>query len=348
VIAEGEGPSVNASRFRGEYGAAWEELDDLCRRLEKRGVRALGEEELLALPGLYRTALASLAAARAFSLDLALLTGLEHLCARAYFQIYGVPVTMREQLVWFLTRGWPQAVRALWRELAFCLALTVLGVVVGFWLVQSDPSAYYDLIPGGMSEGRDPAASTAALRATLYGPGLHPDQSWLAVFATFLFTHNAQVAIMAFALGFAFAVPTVLLIAYQGLMLGAMLAVFAAHGLGPDFAAWLTIHGTTELLAINIAGAAGLRIGLAAAFPGRAARMAAMTAAGRQAALAMAGVVAMLMVAGMLEGIGRQLVQDPAQRVAIGLVVLGGWVVFYTLGGVFYTLGGADRRTDAA
>ena len=87
-------------------------------------------------------------------------------------------------------------------------------------------------------------------------------------FATFLFTHNAQIAIFAFALGFACAVPTVLLILYNGLMLGAFFALFAAKGLGPNVAGWLMIHGTTEIFAICISGAAGIRIGMAIAFPG--------------------------------------------------------------------------------
>ena len=74
-------------------------------------------------------------------------------------------------------------------------------------------------------------------------------------FATYLFTHNSQIAIFAFALGFAFAVPTILLILYNGLMLGAFFAVFAAKGLAFNLAGWLMIHGTTELFAIAIAGA---------------------------------------------------------------------------------------------
>ena len=72
--------------------------------------------------------------------------------------------------------------------------------------------------------------------------------------------------------------------AYEGGMLGAMVAVFAAKGLGPNFLAWLAIHGTTELFAVMIAGAAGMRIGTAIAFPGGQERMEAVVAAGRTAA----------------------------------------------------------------
>lgn len=324
---------VNATRFRTAHEADWARLDALVTRVEKRSVRALSDEDLLALPLLYRATLSSLSVARATSLDRALVGYLEQLCTRAYFQLYGVPTSAGRQLRGFLARGWPAAMRGLWRECLAALALTVAGVLVGYLLVRSDPTWFFGIVPDGMAQGRDPSASAASLRATLYGGG----RSMLATFAVSLFTHNAQIAIFAFALGFAFAVPTALLILYNGLTLGAFFAVFASRGLGFAFAGWLTIHGTTEIFAIVVAGAAGFRIGAALAFPGRARRGDAMVAAGRQAATAMAGAVAMLAVAGLLEGVGRQTVTSDAARYLIGLAMLIGWL------GYFYL----PRRSDA-
>jgi uncharacterized membrane protein SpoIIM required for sporulation len=163
------------------------------------------------------------------------------------------------------------------------------------------------------------------LRDTLY----HKEKDWLGVFAAFLFTHNSQIAIFSFALGFAFAVPTVLLILYNGLTLGAFYAVFAAKGLGPNVTAWLMIHGTTEIFAICISGAAGIRIGTAIGFPGRLSRMDAAVKAGRTAATAMAGTVIMLAVAGLLEGVGRQTILNDGFRLLIGTAVLVGWLAYF-------------------
>ena len=73
-------------------------------------------------------------------------------------------------------------------------------------------------------------------------------RSGLSTFATYLFTHNSQVSILAFALGFAFGVPTALLLVHNGAMLGAILALFASRGLGPEMGGWLIIHGSTEIL----------------------------------------------------------------------------------------------------
>ena len=320
-------PLVNATRFREAHAADWERLDELVTLIEKRSLKALSDEDLLALPTLYRTTLSSLSVARDTSLDRALITYLEQLCTRAYFQIYGVQTPAARQLARFFAASWPHAVRALWRETLACSVLMIGAALVAYFLIRSDPSWFYAIIPEGLAQGRDPAASAGELRSTLYDK----EDSMLLVFATFLFTHNSQIAIFAFALGFAFAVPTVLLILYNGLMLGAFFAIFAAKGLAPNLAAWLMIHGTTELLAIAIAGAAGMRIGLAIAFPGRESRMEAAVRAGRISATAIVGVVIMLGVAGILEGIGRQTITDDGTRMLIGIAALTIWIFYFYL-----------------
>jgi uncharacterized membrane protein SpoIIM required for sporulation len=325
LVGSRDAPMVNATRFRKAHEEDWSRLETIVTRMERRSIRSLSDEDLLALPGLYRTTLSSLSVARDTSLDRALITYLEGLCTRAYFQIYGVQTPAWRQLAGFFARGWPLAVRSLWRETAFCVALTFGAALLACLLIRGDPSWYYSMIPEGLAQGRDPSASADALRATLYDK----QKDMLGFFATFLFTHNSQIAIFAFALGFAFAVPTVLLILYNGLMLGAFFAIFAAKGLAPNLTAWLMIHGTTEIFAICIAGAAGIRIGMAIAFPGRASRMDSAVEAGRLAATAMAGTVIMLAVAGLLEGVGRQTITDDSMRVLIGAAALVGWLTYF-------------------
>ncbi|WP_442678763.1 stage II sporulation protein M [Sphingomonas sp. ASY06-1R] len=317
---------VNASRFRAAHEQDWRQLENIVNRIERRGTRALTEDELMALPLLYSAALSSLSVARETSLDRALVTYLEALCARAYFQIYGVPTSFWRQLASFFASGWPMATRSLWRETLAAAVLTFVAALSGFLLVLHDPSFFYSIMPDGMSNGRDPSASAASLRATLYGGG---SQKGLAVFATSLFSHNAQIAIFAFALGFAFAIPTALLLLYNGMMLGAFLAVFTSKGLGFEAGGWLFIHGTTEIFATILAGAAGFRIGTAIAFPGRAARTDYAFATGRQASILMGGAVVMLIMAGLLEGIGRQTIQSDVIRYGIGSFMLIGWLTYF-------------------
>jgi uncharacterized membrane protein SpoIIM required for sporulation len=319
---------LRSERFRDERERDWRELDRLVNKAEKRRVTALTDDELLALPVLYRSALSALSAARATSLDKALTDYLESLCARAYFFVYGVRGRPLERVVGFLARDLPAAVKALWRETLICTFITTLGVIVAWLLVRADPDWFYSLMSGG-AQGRDPAATTEFLRHSLHDDN---GRKGLAVFAAELMTHNSGVALKAFATGFAFGIPSLILLFMNGCSMGALIEVYAHHGLGLELAGWLAIHGVTELFATILAGAAGLKIGLAVAFPHQGeARMDALVRAGRQGGVVMGGVVMMLVFAGLLEGIGRQVVQSETVRFVIAAATAVFWFGYYYL-----------------
>jgi len=324
-------PAFSTSRFRAEREADWIAFDFLLTRLEKKGAAALTSDELLQLPLLYRATLSSLSIARATSLDKALLDHLEALSIRGYFLVYGVRETRLSRIRRFFLYDWPAAVRSVWKETIVIALIIILGALTSWSLVAHQPEWYFNFVPEEMAGGRDPRASVEFLQSTLgHGKAAAVDQeSGLHVFATYLFTHNSQVSILSFALGFAFGVPTMMLEYYQGIGLGAMLAVFTNKGLGFDFGGWLFIHGTTELFAAALSGAAGLRIGTAVVFPGARGRLEAASHAGRTAGKVMVGVILMLLVAGLLEGFGRQLITDTLLRYGIGTLMLLFWLAYY-------------------
>ena len=320
-------PQLKSYRFRAEREWEWRRLERLLERMEKGSPANLSDDELLAVPVLYRSALSSLSVARATSLDKSLVEYLESLCARAYFFVYGARSTLWERLGGFFSHAWPAAVKSLWRETLVSFAIVLLSAIAAYLLVSQDADWFYAVIPQELAAGRDPTASAAELRRTLGGGEGEP----LSAFATFLFTHNAQIALLAFALGFAFCVPTVLLLSYNGLMLGAFVALFVDKGLGVEAGGWLIIHGATEFFAVTLAGAAGLRIGWTLAMPGERPRLDAVADAGRTAATAMGGVVVMLLIAGLLEGFGRQLIEPTPYRFGIGVTSLGLWLTYFYL-----------------
>ncbi|MBN8844681.1 MAG: stage II sporulation protein M [Sphingomonadales bacterium] len=333
-------PSFSTSRFRAEREADWIAFDLLLTKLEKRGAKALTSEELLELPILYRATLSSLSIARATSLDKALLDHLEALSIRGYFLVYGVRESRLSRIRRFFLYDWPAAVRSVWIETIIIALIITLGALTSWSLVAHNPEWYFNFVPEELAGGRDPRASVEFLKSTI-GHGKAPaaeEQSGLHMFAAFLFTHNSGVSIMSFALGFAFGVPTMMLEYYQGISLGAMLAVFTGKGLGTDFGGWLFIHGTTELFAAALSGAAGLRIGAAVVFPGARGRLEAAADAGRTAGKVMVGVILMLLVAGLLEGFGRQLITDTLLRYGIGTLMLLFWLAYYYI----------PRREDVA
>jgi len=321
-----EAAALRSDRFRQDREGDWSRLENIVTRMEKGRTGRLSDADVLALPALYRTVASSLSVARETSLDAATLAYLEGLVQRAWFQVYGPRVTLWGWLRRFFGGEWSRAVRAIWPELLAALALMVAGTVVGWLLVASDPDWYFSLVPGDFLDQRVPGASREILRGTLFDGA---KQDGLTVFATYLFSHNASIAILCFALGFAFGVPPLLMLVHNTTMLGAMLWLYHGQGLTVDFVGWLSIHGTTELLAILLSGGAGLHIGRAMAFPGQRSLLEAAAEAGQRSAVVMAGVVLMLVCAGLLEGLGRQLVEVTPVRYAIGYGILAFWLLYF-------------------
>ena len=318
--------TLKSHRFRAEREQSWRELETILKALEGRGMRSLTDEQIVALPRLYRSTLSSLSVARATSLDQGVIIYLESLSARAYYVLYGSQVGLGKRIALFFLRDWPMAAKALWKETVISAALTILAAILAYILVTNNPDWFYTFVPEGLASGRTPVASAESLRETLYHDG---DASGLGIFASYLFSHNSKVAMFCFALGFAFCIPTAILLLYNGFVLGSFIAVFAEKGLGFEVGGWLIIHGATEIFAIILAGAAGLHIGKAVAFPGELTRTQSASKAGATASLLMAGVIIMLFFAGLLEGYGRQLITNDWVRYGVGIGTLSIWLFYF-------------------
>ncbi|MDA8708029.1 stage II sporulation protein M [Hellea sp.] len=318
--------TLKSHRFRTEREQSWRELETILKAIEGRGMKSLSDDQIVALPRLYRSTLSSLSVARVTSLDQGVIVYLESLSARAYYILYGSQVSLGKRISTFFLRDWPLAAKALWKETAISAALTLLAAVLAFILVKNNPDWFYTFMPESMADGRTPAASAETLRETLYHEG---GSDGLGIFASFLFSHNSKVAMFAFALGFAFCIPTAILLLYNGFILGSFIAVFSEKSLGFEVGGWLIIHGATEIFAIILAGAAGMHIGKVVAFPGELTRTESASKAGGTASLLMAGVVIMLFFAGLLEGFGRQLVTNDLVRYGIGLGTLSIWLLYF-------------------
>ena len=333
-----EAAILRSDRFRLGREDDWRRLEQIVRRMETGRLRKLSDEDVLALPALYRTAASSLAVARETSLDAATIAWLESLVRRAWFQVYGPRQGFARWLAGFLGGGLSRAVRAIWPDILIALAVMIAGAVAGWLLVAQDQEWYWSLVPSQFADTRVPGASREVLLQAL---GTESSAAGLSGFAAYLFQNNASVSILAFALGFAFGIPTLLILLKEMATLGAMLWLFAGQGLGMESAAWLSVHGSTELFAILLAGAAGIHVGRSMAFPGKHALLAATAAAGRRAATVMAGVVLMLVVAAVLEAFARELVGQTWDRLLIGGAMLLFWLAY------FFAFGRSASAADA-
>lgn len=327
--AAGNGFQLRSARFRAEREADWERLERILKRAERGGANSLTTTEMMELPQLYRSAISALSVARASSLDKSLETYLEALCARAYFFVYGARTTFWERISKFFLEDWPRAVRESGWALLFSALCLFGGALIAFVLFMQDQETFWLFRSGGF-DLRTPEATTDYLRSTLYHePGDVDVNTMLTSFASQLFTHNAGIAIFAFALGIAFGIPTAALLVMNGLYIGSFYALFWSRGLGYELTGWLLIHGVTELWAVVLAGAAGFVVAVSVAFPGDRSRLAAARHSGQRATTLVMGAVVMLFIAALLEGFGRETINsDPARyTVAISTAVL--WTLYF-------------------
>lgn len=319
--------TMRSVEFRREREASWQELEELIERGGKKGLRSLSAAELARLPHLYRATLSSLSVARSISLDRALTEYLESLVGRAYFVVYGTRQRLRHQVWEFLSFGWPDAIRRAKWHILISLLITVVAALAAFQLTIGDMDYYYVFV-SEMSQGRTPASSTAELHAGLYDDGGGAKGS-LATFAASLFSHNSRVGLLAFATGFIAGLPTLLLLFYNGLVIGSFAALYASRGLSLDLWGWLLPHGVTELLAVILCGGGGFLLAHGLAFPGARTRMDSLRERGRHAAVIAIGAVIMLFVAGLIEGMFRQLVTNIYIRYSVAGSTAIFWIWYF-------------------
>lgn len=324
--------AIRSTRFRAEREADWKRLEAIVNRCERTGVRSLSFDDARDLAILYRQAMNSLSVARSISLDRSLLDYLEVLCCRAYLAVYAPQERMGGLIGRTLARSIPGAMRRSGIALLLSFLALALGTATGYLLFFEDQTWYNTFMPGSLAGGRGIDSTREDLLSVIYsGDDSALDQ--LGAFAAYLFSHNTRIAIFAFSLGVLVCLPSFALAAYQGLILGVFFALHVDRGLGWDLFAWLSIHGVTELSAIVIATAGGFRLGLAVLFPGQLRRRDALKREGRDACLLAILAAIMLVAAGLLEGYGRQLVQDIQWRIAIGWGIGALWLLWFLMGG---------------
>jgi uncharacterized membrane protein SpoIIM required for sporulation len=84
-----------------------------------------------------------------------------------------------------------------------------------------------------------------------------------ATFSTALMTHNTRVAIFTLALGATWGLGSVIVLFYNGIILGAVAFDYVRAGQAKFLAGWLLPHGVIEIPAILIAGQAGFLLAVA-------------------------------------------------------------------------------------
>ncbi|NND08832.1 MAG: stage II sporulation protein M [Saprospiraceae bacterium] len=133
--------------------------------------------------------------------------------------------------------------------------------------------------------------------------------------------NNIRVAFFAFILGLLGGVGTIILLMTNGIMLGAFQYMFYTKGLFLTSFLTIWIHGTIEISAIIIAGAAGLILGNGLLFPKTFKRLQSLQQASQQALVVLLGTIPLFIMAGALEAFVTRYTEMPD---FIKVLIIGG------------------------
>jgi uncharacterized membrane protein SpoIIM required for sporulation len=246
---------IDLERFVVQERPHWQRLERMLARFEDGRARPPSLEELKEFHYLYERTSAGLARINTFSSERELREYLEHLVARAYTEIHSTRAKPHRfaPLAWFF-QTLPQTFRR--RARAFWLATAVLlaGAVFGGVLVQIDPEAKEVLLPFSHLLG-DPAERVALEEAAGADDQMAGAKS---SFAAELMQNNIRVSILAMALGMTFGVGTLIVLFYNGVILGVVVVDYVAAGQTVFLLGWLLPHGAVEIPAILVGAQAGL------------------------------------------------------------------------------------------
>lgn len=137
--------------------------------------------------------------------------------------------------------------------------------------------------------------------------------------------NNIRVSFFVFISGLLLSVGTVLLLLYNGIMLGTFHHLFFTHNLLFKSLLVVWIHGTLEISSIIIAGAAGLILGNSIFFPKTYSRRQSFMIAAKDGLKIIIGLIPLFITAGFLESFITRFTEMP---VLINILIIGSSLTF--------------------
>jgi uncharacterized membrane protein SpoIIM required for sporulation len=298
-------------RFINERKTVWQRLEELLQMLDRMTLRRLHREEVKELGRIYRRTASDLAIARAESRDPRLVNYLNSLVIRAHGRIYRADAQGGRRIRDFVVRDFPSTFRRTWRYTATAFGVFVLFSLIAFFGTRLDPD--FSEFAGISPFFREVVINNR----TRWWERLNDANQ---IGSSQIFTNNIKVTFYAFALGAILGLGTLYVLAVNGAMFGAILALTYRAGFGNDLLSFVVGHGVIELSCIFIAGGAGLLIGTALLMPGDLSRGDALKSRGLEAVRLIVGCVPLLVVAGIIEGFISPAPINPAIKFGIGAI----------------------------
>ncbi|MEZ5323224.1 MAG: stage II sporulation protein M [Microthrixaceae bacterium] len=265
----------------------WKRLDTLVSQARRR--RPMPANDLDEMLALYQGTSADLSVARTRFDDIALSNRLSRTLGAAQGVIYRTRGRPGDVGVRFFAETIPAAT---WR------CRRAIGLAAALVLVPAFAMGVYLLATGKVDDARLDAMTHALVNQNQFRDyySSAPAEQW----AFQLFTHNIEVAVIAFGGAIATGVLGAVQLVHFGLSTGTTGAIMHAHGRGSEFWGLILPHGLTELTAVFVATGAGFKVFWAMVNPGDLSR-GAVAEEGTRTITVLVGSMVMFVFAGFTE-----------------------------------------------
>ena len=257
-------------------------------------VETAGDSDATELADTYIDVSSDLAFAQTHYPESKITVYLNNLASALHNEIYRSDRYRWSRLLTFWTDEVP---RTMWEarcELFLSFVIFVVSAFVGFLSQMLDPEfcriilgdGYVDMTLQNIAEGEPMAVYNGDPEDAMFG---------------MITLNNVKVSFITFVLGVFTSLGTGFVLFQNGVMLGSFQTFFAQHGLLWQSALAVWLHGTLEISAIIVAGAAGIAMGNGWLFPGTYPRLTSFRRGARRGLRIVIGTVPVFVLAGFIE-----------------------------------------------
>lgn len=291
---------MKQAAFEQQHASVWERYDALCELVNnnKAGKREMSAKQAYQLPKLYRQICQHYALAKERQYSSYLVGALHERVLDGHQTLYKTKQALVWRMVMFLWVTFPLQLRKHWRFFWLATALFyVPAIIMGVACYYDNEILYTVMSENQVSEMEymyDPnnrMVGRAADRAS------DTDMMMLGHYIQ----NNISIDFKTYAMGILAGLGTVFILLFNGLVIGGVSGHLTQLGFTETFWPFVAGHGSFELTAIAISGAAGLRLAQPLYSPGPYQRMDAFRLAGKDSIQLLIGAGFMTFVAAFIE-----------------------------------------------
>lgn len=219
---------------------------------------------------------------------------LNNLASALHNAIYKNKKEHKSRIITYWTKEIPRVMRDSQKELLYAFLIFAVSVFIGTLSTLNDDTFVRLIMGDGYVDMTLNNIRNGAPMAVYNGDSEVPMFLGITI-------NNIRVALICFALGLLSSIGSGFILFQNGIMLGAFQAFFYQQGLLGESMLAIWIHGTLEISAIIVAGAAGVAMGNSWLFPGTYSRKVAFTRGAKRGLKIVIGTLPIFIVAGFLE-----------------------------------------------